>query len=397
MAHVPFSSVEAIAAGVEHMQESYTLSCHQEPITSLCVSGVSLFSAGRDRLLVLYDLSPALERGTPQMLASFTLKRAAHSIAADRSRVYCATGSADIDVVEWSEEEGMIIGDDVPSLEGHTRSVTALAVHDGLLYSSANDNTVRLWDGVQLLMTLAEGVDPYGSLSVMGDRIGSCADAGGCCVSLWQFSLMQVKAREAFAMPSFLRDLLGRKAEAVKHAGGRAAAAAGAGSGGGSSESLTSSLDCLHTWVEPDSAVHTVLLFGDGGSGLLSASSTGVVGVWDLTRLRPHCAWGHGHFGHALPVSALALCGSLVCTASRDLTVRVARCVPKERREVESEEAVRADKELVDDMDAPLLSKEGEEALPEHLRFGEYDFAAAAGAAGAAGAEGGGKARGGRR
>lgn len=387
MAHVPFSSVEAIAAGVEHMQESYTLSCHQEPITSLCVSGVSLFSAGRDRLLVLYDLSPALERGSPQMLASFTLKRAAHSIAADRSRVYCATGSADIDVVEWSEEEGMIIGDDVPSLEGHTRSVTALAVHDGLLYSSANDNTVRLWNGVQLLMTLADGVDPWGSLSVMGDRIGSCADAGGCCVSLWQYSLMQAKAREAFAMPTFLRDLLGRKTETVRHAGGRAATAAAADSGG-SSESLTSSLDCLHTWVEPDSAVHTVLLFGDGGSGLLSASWTGEVKVWDLGRLRSHCAWGYSHFGHEQPVSALALCGSLVCTASRDMTVRIARCIPKDRREMETEEEERADKELVNDMDAPLLSKEEEAALPEHLRVGEIDFAAAAGAAAAAGGVG---------
>ena len=64
----------------------------------------------------------------------------------------------------------MIIGVGAP-LEGHTRTVTALAVHDGLLYSSANDCTVRLWDGPQLLMTLAEGVDPFGSLSVLRDRI----------------------------------------------------------------------------------------------------------------------------------------------------------------------------------------------------------------------------------
>ena len=73
-------------------------------------------------------------------------------------------------MVEWSEDEGMIIGVGAP-LEGHTRTVTALAVHDGLLYSSANDCTVRLWDGPQLLMTLAEGVDPFGSLSVLRDRI----------------------------------------------------------------------------------------------------------------------------------------------------------------------------------------------------------------------------------
>ena len=73
-------------------------------------------------------------------------------------------------MVEWSEDEGMIIGVGAP-LEGHTRTVTALAVHDGLLYSSANDCTVRLWDGPQLLMTLAEGVDPFGSLSVLRDHL----------------------------------------------------------------------------------------------------------------------------------------------------------------------------------------------------------------------------------
>ena len=62
----------------------------------------------------------------------------------------------------WSEDEAMLIGEAEP-LCGHTRAVTALAVHEGLLYSSANDCTVRLWDGTQLLMTLAEGVDPCGA------------------------------------------------------------------------------------------------------------------------------------------------------------------------------------------------------------------------------------------
>ena len=206
MADQPYANVEMLAAGVEHMQESWTLSVHSQPITSLCVHGVTLFSAGRDCQLILYDLSPTHERAPPEMLASFTLPRVAQSIAADRSRIYAATGSCDIDVLEWSEDEGMLIGDGEP-LEGHTRAVTALAVHDGLLYSSANDSTVKLWDGVQLLMTLAEGVDPCGSLSVLGDRIVSTPHAGGHALSLWRFSLLQVKAKSTFALPGWLASL----------------------------------------------------------------------------------------------------------------------------------------------------------------------------------------------
>ena len=114
MADQPYANVEMLAAGVEHMQESWTLSAHSQPITSLCVHGVTLFSAGRDCQLILYDLSPTHERAPPEMLASFTLPRVAQSIAADRSRIYAATGSCDIDVLEWSEDEGMLIGDGEP-------------------------------------------------------------------------------------------------------------------------------------------------------------------------------------------------------------------------------------------------------------------------------------------
>ena len=241
----PFHSVEELQEGVEHMQESWTLSYHREAPTSLCVHGTQLFSAGRDRLLILYDLSPTAERAPPTMLASYTLRRVAHSIAADRNRVYAATGSADIDVIEWSEDEGMLIGETDP-LEGHTRTVTAVAVHDGLLYSSANDCTVRLWDGRQLLMTLAEGVDPYGAISVAGDRIASCAHAGGCAVSLWRFSLLQVKAREYTALPAWATALCaGPRKDTVRHAGGRAAAAAAQTAG--DADSITSDLECLHS------------------------------------------------------------------------------------------------------------------------------------------------------
>ena len=199
LAGVPFANVEEIVVGIERMQESWIVSAHREPITCLCVHGLSLFSAGRDALLILYDLAPTHEREPPELLATFTLPRVATSIAADRSRIYAATGSCDIDVVDWSQDEGMIISMGAP-LEGHTRTVTALAVHDGLLYSSANDRTVRLWDGPQPLMTLAEGVDPFGSVSVLHDRLVSTAHAGGPAISLWRYSLLQVKARSSFSL-----------------------------------------------------------------------------------------------------------------------------------------------------------------------------------------------------
>ena len=93
MAAVPFASVEEIDAGIEQIQESWTLSAHRDPITCLCVHGVLLFSAGRDALLVLYDLAPTHERAPPELLASFILPRVAISIAADRSRVCAATGT----------------------------------------------------------------------------------------------------------------------------------------------------------------------------------------------------------------------------------------------------------------------------------------------------------------
>ena len=199
LAGVPFGNVEEIVVGIERMQESWIVSAHREPITCLCVHGLSLFSAGRDALLILYDLTPTHEREPPELLATFTLPRVATSIATDRSRIYAATGSCDIDVVDWSQDEGMIISMGAP-LEGHTRTVTALAVHDGLLYSSANDRTVRLWDGPQPLMTLAEGVDPFGSVSVLHDRLVSTAHAGGPAISLWRYSLLQVKERSSFSL-----------------------------------------------------------------------------------------------------------------------------------------------------------------------------------------------------
>lgn len=148
----------------------------------------------------------------------------------------------------------------------------------------------------------------------------------------------------------------------MRVAGGRAAAAAAAAQ---SQQHVTSELECLHTFVafETDNAVHTAVLFGEGEGALLTASWTGEVQAWDLGRRRKSAGWSFAHFGHQSPVCALALCGALVCTASHDMTLRIACCLPGEM-EVErgaEEDGLLSDAQLVNDMDAPLVSAEAAE------------------------------------
>ena len=109
--------------------------------------------------------------------------------------------------------------------------------------------------------------------------------------------------------------------------------------------------------------MHTALLFGEGEGGLLTASWTGEVQAWDLGRRRKSAGWGFAHFGHQSPVCALALCGALVCTAAHDMTLRIARCLPGavEAKQGAEDERLLSDAELVNDMDAPLVSAEAAE------------------------------------
>lgn len=154
-------------------------------------------------------------------------------------------------------------------------------------------------------------------------------------------------------------------------------------------ESVTSDLECLHTFVESDNAVHTppppspppptslgapaprhrvrclpplqvhtAVFFGEGEGALLTASWTGEVQAWDLARKLKKHSWPYAHFGHDSAVCAIALCGALVCTAAHDLTLRIARCLPDGHEPVVVEE--RPDSELVNDMDAPLVPPEVE-------------------------------------
>ena len=146
-------------------------------------------------------------------------------------------------------------------------------------------------------------------------------------------------------------------------AGGRAAAAASQSAAG---SNVTSDLECLHTFVafERENAVHSAVLFGEGEGSMLTASWTGEVQAWDLGRRRKSAGWSFAHFGHQSPVCALALCGALVCTASHDMTLRIARCLPGEvevkRGGIEAESLL-SDAELINDMDAPLVSAEAAE------------------------------------
>ena len=323
-----FASPEAFEAALDNMQNSWTLSQHTASVTSLAVVGRLLFSAAWDRQIHLYDI----EQLPPRQLAIYQSERAAIAIAATASYVFAAMGGAEVETISWSASEQMFL-EMVTPLRGHTRAVTALAVCDNLLYSSANDLTVRLWDASTLrqLAVLAEGTPPFGSLSVAGDVILATAHAGGGCVSVWRFSQMAVKAREWCALPPLLAGLADRLS--LASLSGRAASPGpdgGAADGGAAAQSVAVSrdLDCVHSFVENGNLFRCVVHAGAGSGAALSASTSGEVQVWDVARQRKAAEWQFDHFGHDAPVTALAVCGDRVITASSDLTLRIARCAP---------------------------------------------------------------------
>ena len=61
--------------------------------------------------------------------------------------------------------------------------------------------------------------------------------------------------------------------------------------------------------------------------------------VWDLQRLRRAASHTHSHFGHETPLVAVALIGDAVCTAGRDLAIRVVRA-PAKREAAQKKRAV---------------------------------------------------------
>ena len=185
-------------------------------------------------------------------------------------------------------------------------------------------------------------------------------------LSIYLSICLQVKARSSFSLAGLFAKRGGADATTVTRvAGGRAAAAASQSAAG---SNVTSDLECLHTFVafERENAVHSAVLFGEGEGSMLTASWTGEVQAWDLGRRRKSAGWSFSHFGHQSPVCAIALCGALVCTAAHDMTLRIARCLPGEVEAkrgggAEDESSLLSEADLVNDMDAPLISAEAAE------------------------------------
>ena len=109
------------------------------------------------------------------------------AVSSDGSRLY--SGSSDESVRVWD----MSTGQQLASMQSHTRDVTSLALSGSLLISGSLDKTVKLWDtgSMQLLHTLRGHSDPVRSVAVSsggkhvlsggGRRFG----AKGTCVRVW--------------------------------------------------------------------------------------------------------------------------------------------------------------------------------------------------------------------
>ena len=334
---------DSVAAALENLQQSWTLTIHTAVVTSMCSWEMTLLSCGWDLKLNVTDLRPVVESGEPPMhIGSLDLPHAATSCAASRSRIFLACGSSEIEVISWSSGDAMLIGWDAP-LRGHTRAVTAVAASDTLLYSSANDMSIRMWDASsgRAIATLGHNVEPCGTLSVAGDWILSTAQAGGRGISLWKHSLLQARAREWCAVPAICEQLLG---------GGKA---------GDGAPAKRSELRCVHTFVETGNAIHAAVLAG-GEHAALSASQTGEVQVWDLQRLRRAASHTHAHFGHESPLVAVALIGDAICTAGRDLTIRVVRAPTKKAEPRRKRAAPLSSKRRGSLLDAEVKGEEAE-------------------------------------
>ena len=336
---VDCQNAQDLVAALQNLQKSWALPI-STPVTSMSSHDQYLFAAVRSGQLHLYNMSQVSDGSAPELVATALLARAARCIATGQAAVFIANGGCAIQCHPWTPTAGV---DAEPSLAlcGHSRAVTALAARDGLVYSAANDMSVRLWDQMsgQLIAHLAQDIEPPSSMAALGSSVLTASHASGGSLALWRYSLVQARAREWCALPPMLRGAL----------------ALGDSSGAHSSNS---ELRCVHTFVEAPSRIHVVALHPVAAAAL-SASLTGEVAVWDTQSRSKAGEWRHDRFGHEAPLSAVALLPGVVCTASLDGVLRAAHCpVPTaaQRREEAGSAFLFGD-------DAPPFGSSAEEIL----------------------------------
>ena len=333
------SAVE-LAARVARPEKVFSLPLPRATITVLAGCGTDMVVAGsRDALLLLIDLSGAQQ--PPRLRCSYALERPAMALAADvnevgsgPSHLFVSTGSNAIERLVLSGVEITAPDDDLPAqLVGHGRgAVTALAASNGLLCSTGNDMTIRLWDGhaCVALALLASGVaGPPCSLSISSDArlLLSASHAGAGAISVWQLPTLLAAASSGGSRDRCLAPVVSAFLGGLARVSGNLKGAdEGVRHGGGGGDvSVGGSLECLHTFALGSNQVHAGCLAA-GGAAAISASHTGELQCWDVERPREVQAWTFKHLGHTEPIRALALVGDALVTASSDRSLRVARC-----------------------------------------------------------------------
>ena len=327
------SSAHELSEACEARKESWALPRIAAPVTDLTTAGGFLFAATRDAELHMYDLKPAMSTGivpatAPQCIDSVRLERSVRCLAASSSTIYSADGGCAIERRNWGAD-GLGPERLGESLGGHKRPVTALAVSNGLVYSAANDMTIRVWDELdgRPLAVLVDDVEPPTSLSVAGADVLTATSTSGGCMAMWHYSRAVMATRDWCSIPPLVVGVLRAALPSVV---GR--------SRGDAAEAVTFGLECVHSYVQAEDPVHRAV-HATGGAAL-SASLSGQVQVWDLTTRQLVREWSASHFGHELPLVALAMVGELICTASSDGTLRVARCpVPQPANETADDDS----------------------------------------------------------
>eukprot|EP00966_Prymnesium_polylepis_P150345 3472658-Prymnesium_polylepis.1 len=178
-----YANAADLARGVERLQQSWILPGVDPawPVVALCAWDTYVLAAARNRSISLYDVAPAVaSAAAPRLVVQCLAARAVQCLAASGSVAYLVDGGNDVSCHHWSAAGG-VEGTPHARLVGHTRAVTALAYADGLVYSGANDLSVRLWDAEtgNLVATLAQDLEPPSSLSVLESIILSASHIGG--------------------------------------------------------------------------------------------------------------------------------------------------------------------------------------------------------------------------
>ena len=193
-------------------------------------------------------------------------------------------------------------------LEGHTRRVNSVALHDDLIASAGDDGTIRLWGRYEAVFDVGEAVrqvvfSPDAHSLVTVDETGR--------LMIWDVSTGEIQAE----IPAH-----GDIAYAAAYSpDGQIIATAGADNlvklwDATTGEALTDPLSAHTNWV-------LTIAFSPSGRLLASAGADGQLIFWDMESYQPIAQVESGHTGWIQSL-AFSADGQILLSASADNTIR---------------------------------------------------------------------------